>query len=312
MRKTGSGGRLSRQVLKAGTKADGSGESHLTQTKSRLRRLNVKAVKGLGQHFLTDRSVLETIVAAAELSTSDIVIEVGAGLGVLTEELVRRAGTIIAVEIDPKLASALKDNYPATDNLSIVNADVLDLDPVDLLGGHISGLEYSHTYKVIANLPYYVAAPIMRHFLEASLKPALMVVMVQKEVGQHIVAGPGAMNLMGVSVQLYGKPTIVDYVPARSFYPQPKVDSAIVRIEVYPEPAVDIEDIPGFFSVVKAGFSTKRKQLRNSLNIGLGIGVDEVVAILEQAGVEPQRRPQTLSLDEWADVYRSFACRGDR
>jgi len=303
---------LNSQVVKAGTKADGSGESNLAHTKSQLSRLNVKAVKGLGQHFLTDRSVLETIVAAAEISPSDTVIEVGPGLGVLTAELVKRAGMTIAVEVDPKLTSALKSNYAATDNLSVVNADVLDLDPVDLIGAHTSGLEYSQRYKVIANLPYYVAARILRHFLEASLKPALMVVMVQKEVGQHIVAGPGAMNLMGVSVQLYGKPMIVDYVPARSFYPQPKVDSAIVRIEVYPGPAVDIKDIPGFFSVVKAGFSTKRKQLRNSLSIGLGIGVDEVVAILEKAGVEPQRRPQTLSLDEWADVYRYFACRGDR
>ncbi len=174
-------------------------------------------------------------------------------------------------------------------NLTVINADILQLDPVELI-------DRKRNYKVVANLPYYIAAPILRHFLEASLKPSLMVVMVQKEVGQSIVAAPGNMSILGISVQLYGKPTIVDYVPAQSFYPQPKVDSAIVRIEVYPKPAVDVEDIAGFFEIVKAGFSAPRKQIRNSLALGLQLDSAEIVELLEQAGIAPQRRPETLSL----------------
>jgi 16S rRNA (adenine1518-N6/adenine1519-N6)-dimethyltransferase len=175
----------------------------------------------------------------------------------------------------------------------------LQLDPRELLEGR-------RNYKVVANLPYYIAAPILRHFLEASLKPSLMVVMVQKEVGQSIAAAPGDMSILGISVQLYGKPTIVDYVPAQSFYPQPKVDSAIVRIDVYPKPAVEVADIAGFFEIVKAGFSAPRKQIRNSLTLGLQVTSAEVVELLEQADIAPKRRPETLSLEEWAKLYRAF------
>ena len=133
-----------------------------------------------------------------------------------------------------------------------------------------------------------------------------MVVMVQKEVGQSIVAAPGDMSILGISVQLYGKPTIVDYVPAQSFYPQPKVDSAIVRIEVYPKPAIEVESIAGFFEIVKAGFSAPRKQIRNSLALGLQLDSAAVVELLQQVGVAPQRRPETLSLEEWAKLHRAF------
>jgi len=225
---------------------------------------------------------------------------------------VPRAGKTIAVEIDTRLASALKAKFPDTADLTVVNADMLDLDPVDLLGARAADSGRSPGYKVVANLPYYVALPILRHFLEASLKPVLMVVMVQKEVGESIVAEPGALGLLGVSVQLYGKPTIVGHVPAQSFYPQPKVDSAIVRIDVYPEPAVDIADIPGFFEVVKAGFSAPRKQMRNSLNLGLELNAAEVVSVLAQAGIDPHRRPQTLSLEEWAALHRALVGRGEQ
>ncbi|UCG84709.1 MAG: ribosomal RNA small subunit methyltransferase A [Dehalococcoidia bacterium] len=292
-------------------KADNSRESSLARVRSQLRRLRITALKELGQHFLVDNTVLETIISASELSPSDVVVEVGPGLGILTEELVKRAGRTIAVEIDTRLATALNERFPDTVNLTVVNADMLDLEPVDLVGGRAADGERSPHYKVVANLPYYVALPILRHFLEASLKPALLVVMVQKEVAENIVAEPGALSLMGVSVQLYGKATIMGYVPAQSFYPQPKVDSAIVRIDVYPEPAVDVKDVSGFFEVVKAGFSAPRKQIRNSLALGLELDAVEVLNVLTQAGIDPHRRPQTLSLEEWAALQRALVNRGE-
>jgi 16S rRNA (adenine1518-N6/adenine1519-N6)-dimethyltransferase len=286
--------------------------SSLAQAKSQLRRLNVRVLKGLGQHFLVDRSVLETIISAAELGPGDTVVEVGPGLGILTEELVRRAGKVIAVEVDSKLAIALGRKLYQVPQLTVLNANVLELEPGELVSARTLASGDVPGYKVVANLPYYIASPILRHFLEALLKPNLMVVMVQKEVGQSIVAEPGGMSLLGVSIQLYGKPTIVAYVPALSFYPQPKVKSAIVRIDVYPRPAVDVADASGFFKVVKAGFSAPRKQLRNALSLGLHLGTPEVIELLEQAGIAPQRRPQTLSLEEWAQVYRVFASRDKR
>ncbi len=280
-------------------------ELPLAEAKSQLHRLGARARKGLGQHFLVDRGVLDKIVSAAELASSDTVIEVGPGLGILTEELVKKAGKVIAVEVDSKLASALEKKLSKSPQLTVLNADVLQLDPRELL-------DSQRNYKVVANLPYYIAAPILRHFLEASLKPSLMVVMVQKEVGQSIAAAPGDMSILGISVQIYGKPTIVDYVPAQSFYPPPKVDSAIVRIDVYLRPSVEVSDIAGFFEIVKAGFSAPRKQIRNSLALGLQLNSAEVVGLLEQAGITPQRRPETLSLEEWAKLYRAFVSKVEK
>jgi 16S rRNA (adenine1518-N6/adenine1519-N6)-dimethyltransferase len=207
---------------------------------------------------------------------------------------------VIAIEADSKLASSLQKTFSKIPQLTVLNADVLEIDPGEIFA------KKRQSYKIVANLPYYIAAPILRHFLEASLKPSLMVVMVQKEVGQRIVAGPGEMSILGISVQLYGKPTIVDYVPVQSFYPQPKVDSAIVRIDVYSKPAVEVADIAGFFEIVKAGFSAPRKQIRNSLALGLQLTSAEVVKLLEEAGIAPQRRPETLSLEEWAKLHRAF------
>jgi 16S rRNA (adenine1518-N6/adenine1519-N6)-dimethyltransferase len=250
--------------------------------------------------------VLEKIISAAELETSDTVIEVGPGLGVLTGELVKKAANVIAIEADSKLASSLQKTFSKAPQLTVLNADVLEIDPGELLKSHAQAIDRRRGYKVVANLPYYIAAPILRHFLETSLNPTLMVVMVQKEVGQRIVAGPGEMSILGISVQLYGQPTIVDYVPAQSFYPRPKVDSAIVRIDVYPRPAVEVADIAGFFEIVKAGFSAPRKQIRNSLALGLQLNSAEVVKLLEEAGIAPQRRPETLSLDDWAKLHRAF------
>ena len=270
-----------------------------------LRQSGIRPKKRLGQHFLTDEAILDTIVVAAELSPEDIVIEIGPGLGILTAELARRAGKVIAVELDTRLASLLKHRLASLANVDVINADILKVSPSQLL-------ERKSDYKVVANLPYYITSPILRYFVEASPKPSLMVVMVQKEVGNAIVAGPGEMSLLAVSLQVYSKPKIVSYVPSQSFYPPPKVDSAIVRFDLLPQPAVKVADINGFFQVVKCGFTSPRKQLHNSLAQGMGVKPAEVALLLERAGIESQRRAETLSLEEWARLYEvSAASRKD-
>lgn len=265
-----------------------------------LRQSGIRPKKRLGQHFLIDEAILDTIVVAAELSPEDIVIEIGPGLGVLTAELARGAGKVIAVELDTRLASLLKHRLASLANVDVINADILKVSPSQLL-------ETKSDYKVVANLPYYITSPILRRFVEASLKPSLMVVMVQKEVGNAIVAGPGKMSLLAVSLQVYSKPKIVSYVSSQSFYPPPKVDSAIVRFDLLPEPAVKVADINGFFQVVKCGFTSPRKQLHNSLAQGMGVKPAEVALLLERAGIESQRRAETLSLEEWARLYEVWA-----
>lgn len=263
----------------------------------------LRARKGLGQHFLVDSRVLGRIVAAADLVPEDTVVEVGPGLGVLTRELVRRAGRVIAVEADAGMISALGELAARSPNLTIVHGDVLRIDPASVLPAPRSPGAAS-TYKVVANIPYYITSAVLRHFLEASPPPALMVVMVQKEVGKAIVAGPGDMGLLAVSVQFYGRPSIVARAPARSFYPPPKVDSVILRVDVYERPPIDVPGARAFFDTVRAGFSAPRKQLRNSLAQGLIIGTGEAAGLLQQAGIDPRRRAETLSLEEWGRLCR--------
>lgn len=271
----------------------------LNRTKRELRRLNLRAKKGLGQHFLVEERVLGSLISAAELIPDDTVVEVGPGLGILTRELARRAGWVIAIEVDTKLASALKEALATCPNVTVINADVLESDPRALLPKETP-------YKVVANLPYYIASAVVRHFMEASIKPQLMVVTVQKEVAQAMAAPPGKMSLLSISVQFYGKPTIVDYISAQSFYPPPKVDSAIVRIDLYDHPRVAVEDEATFFKVVRGGFSAPRKQLHNSLAQGLEMSLKDTTALLEEAGINQKRRAETLSLEEWARVYQVF------
>jgi 16S rRNA (adenine1518-N6/adenine1519-N6)-dimethyltransferase len=266
------------------------------QVKSLLRQSGLKARKSLGQHFLIDGAVLGVIIEAAELSSKDAVIEVGPGLGILTRELARRAGNVIAIELDTKLASLLQRQLASLSNLRVVNTDILKVKPSQLLGD-------KSDYKVVANLPYYITSPVLRYFVEGSPKPSLMVMMVQKEVGEAIVARPGKMSLLAVSLQMYSKIKIISYVPAQSFYPQPKVDSVILRFDMLTEPAVKVADINSFFDVVKCGFSSPRKQIHNSLAYGLGIKASEVAPLLKQADIDPQRRAETLSLEEWARLY---------
>lgn len=274
--------------------------SSIGQTKELLGSMGIRARKGLGQHFLIDRDILKYIIDAAELISTDNVVEVGPGLGILTEELVRNAGRVIAIELDSKLAAALE----RISGVTVINQDVMQVNPSRLFGpGETS-------YKVVANLPYYITSPILRHFLEAELKPELMVIMVQREVAENMVAGAGKMSILSVSVQLYGKPVIIQNVPADAFYPRPKVESAVVRIDVYNQPAVDMEDITLFFTIVKAGFGARRKQLHNALAGRLGLSSQVAVELLDKAGIDHMRRAQTLTLQEWSALTRIIGEQG--
>jgi len=279
-------------------------ESLLAQTRAWLRRFDLQARKSLGQHFLIDEEVLGLITSAAELAPTDVIMEIGSGLGVLTKELARQAGWVIAIELDGKLADILKKSLAPFDNVTIINEDILGINPAALLqeqeARFPSVINSPFRYKVVANLPYYITSAVLRHFLEAPVKPQIMVVMVQKEVAEAIVAEPGGMSLLSVSVQFYGKPMIVSHVPARCFYPAPEVDSAILRVDLYPEPAVAVTDEKSFFELVRTGFSAPRKQIVNSLAQGLELSKAEVSPLLEKARIVPQRRAETLSLDEWA------------
>jgi len=283
-------------------------ESLLTQTKRQLRRFGLRVRKGLGQHFLIDEKVLGLIISAARLTPADIVMEIGPGFGVLTKELARQAGWVVAIELDNKLAVILREILASFSNVNIVNEDILRIVPATLLPEQKLPRVISSplSYKVVANLPYYITSPVLRHFLEASVKPQVMVLMVQKEVAEEIVAKPGRMSLLSISVQLYGEPVIIDYVPAHCFYPAPEVDSAILRIALYPQPAVEITDKESYFALVRAGFSSSRKQLVNSLAQGLALPKADVLVLLERVGIVPQRRAETLTLEEWAGLWRVF------
>jgi 16S rRNA (adenine1518-N6/adenine1519-N6)-dimethyltransferase len=280
--------------------------SLLKQTKALLRRYGIRARKGLGQNFLIDSDVLEDIVAAAALSPRDTVIEVGPGLGILTAELAKRVGWVIAIELDDRFAGILRKTLPY-DNVVILNEDVLCVDPAALLKKSAPHFPSAlRSYKVVANLPYYITSPVLRHFLEAPVRPATMVVMVQKEVAETIVAGAGRRSLLSIAVQFYGRPEIVVDVPAAAFFPPPEVDSVVVKIDVYPRPPVAVDNADGFFKLVKGGFAAARKQISNSLSQGLGLPKSEVAGLLAKAAIDPHRRAETFSLEEWARLWRIY------
>jgi len=273
------------------------------KVRGQLRGAGLKARRSLGQNFLVNESVRDSIIEAAGLSAGDTVIEVGPGLGILTEKLASLAGRVIAVELDNSLAERLTKRLSGLGNIRIINADILSLD--------LSSLIKSGTYKVVANIPYYITSPILRFFMQARLRPSLMVIMMQEEVARDITAGPGAMGFLAVSMRLFSVPEMVCRVPADCFYPAPKIDSAVVRFDMLPQPAVEVGDVEAFLELVHAGFGAPRKQLHNSLAIGLSYEPADAEKILARAGIDSRRRPGTLTLDEWAALYReagSAAC----
>ena len=268
--------------------------------------------KSLGQHFLRDSRIAARIVDAAELTPDGTVVEIGPGRGVLTRRLTQQAGRVVAVELDARLCEELPARLDYPDNLRCVLADAREVDLPALAkipsppGGGLGWGRSPAEYKVIGNLPYYAANPIIRRTLESEPPPSLALFMVQKEVADSMTASPGSMTMLSVATQYYANARLVCSVPPASFRPPPKVRSAVIRLDVRERPAMDVPDRKQFFDVVRAGFSAPRKQLHNSLGHGLGIEPGAAAEILERAGIDGRRRPATLGLHEWAAVCAAW------
>jgi len=257
-----------------------------------LRRHGVHPDKRLGQHFLFDPAALHKVVAAAGLQGDETVLEVGAGVGSLTCRLGAAAGHVLAVEIDRRLIPALEEAVAGFTNVEILQCDVLSLDLETLVG--------RRPYLVVANIPYQITSQLIRWLLEAPRPPRALVLTIQREVAERIVAQAGEMSLLALSVQLYGSPRVMDRIPAGAFTPPPNVDSAILRVDVFAEPRVPSDRIAGVFLLARLGFNQKRKQLRNALSGGLHVPAQEIAAWLEEAGLQPQARAQELRWEDWS------------
>lgn len=263
-----------------------------------MQKYNLKLHKGLGQNFLVDEYALERITEVAEISPQDTVLEIGAGIGHLTRYLAVKAKRVVAVELDRRFILPLEEALAPYNNVRIVQGDILNLEPQELVP--------EGDYIVVANIPYYITSAIIRHLLEADVKPRRLILTIQREVAQRICAVAGDMSVLALSVQVYGEPYITSRIPAEAFYPPPKVDSASIRIDLYPHPIVPYEKIDPFFKLVKAGFQHKRKTLRNSISAGMGWEKEQTEALLEAAGIDPRRRAETLSLPEWIEVVAQY------
>lgn len=258
---------------------------------SMLKDFSLKPQKGLGQNFLVDDFYLERIVHAGGVQKTDTVLEIGAGLGSLTRYLAASAGEVVAVEIDKNLFPALKKVTRPFDNVRLVLGDFMEMDITDLM--------FVDGYKVVANIPYYLTSNLIRRLMESHVKPELTVLTVQKEVAQRICAQPGKLSLLALGVQVYGEPRIEFTIPKGAFFPVPQVDSATLVVEHFPLPRIPKERLDNFFLLAKAGFAQKRKMLHNALAGAPDINHEQALDMLTQAGIEPERRAQTLNLQEW-------------
>lgn len=252
--------------------------------------------KSLGQHWLRDRMVLAHIADCAELTLDDTVLEIGPGLGTLTSELLRRSHDVVAVEFDSELARKLPAQFPGK-KLRVVQSDILSFDLSDMPVG----------YKVVANVPYYITSKIVQLLMTAENKPAVAVLLIQKEVAERLASQPGDMSILAVSAQLFADVALGDVVPAALFTPPPKVDSQVVILKTRAEPFLTDVSEKAFFRVVKAGFAAKRKKLRSSLAGGLNVSKDQSVAYLTQAGISPDSRAEDLTLEDWRTLTRIVA-----
>lgn len=261
-----------------------------------LAKLGIRPRKALGQHFLHDRSVVQRIVQVAALQPGTLVVEIGPGLGILTEELVRAGSTVLAIELDPTLAHYLTEKFRGQ-SVRIVQGDALAIDLASPVG--------DHPYVVVANLPYNVATPILTSLLTSEHPPERLVVMVQREVAERMVATPPAMSALSVVIQFFTSPRIAFRVGAGAFIPPPKVESAVVVLERH-DPPLPREEWNDFFQFVRAGFAQRRKQLRNTLVTGLNRSKETVSQLLLRASITPTRRAETLSLGEWIRLYNAW------
>ncbi|MCK5122870.1 MAG: ribosomal RNA small subunit methyltransferase A [Candidatus Pacebacteria bacterium] len=277
-----------------------------TEIKKLLEEKDLKVLKRLGQNFLIDEKVLNEIIRASELNKDDFILEIGPGLGTLTDELVKKCGTVVAIEKDKKMAELIfkEAELPIGSSasrafLKIINDDILKINLNKLIE------EYSKNkkYKLISNIPYYITSPVIKLFLENSIQPELIVLLVQKEVAERICAKPGKLSILALSVQIYGEPEIVSYVDKAAFYPEPKVDSAILKIKNIKKEFSE-EYYKKLFKIIKIGFSSKRKKLANNLSAGLYLTKKESEDILQQSNINLNTRAQELSLEEWDKLVK--------
>jgi 16S rRNA (adenine1518-N6/adenine1519-N6)-dimethyltransferase len=268
-----------------------------------LKQYGLRADKRLGQNFLQDPHALKKIVQAAEINPTDTVLEIGPGLGSLTRYLAAAARNVIAVELDDRLFPPLEAVIAPYENIQLVHGDILDIGPNEIIE--------QHDYLAVANIPYYITSAVIRHLLESDPKPRRMVLTIQKEVAERICAGPGDMSLLALSVQVYGQPRIAARIPAGAFFPAPKVDSSMLVVDIFPTPIIHIELLDTFFLLIKAGFSQKRKKLRNSLSAGMRKSPTETEKLLHAVDIDPQRRAETLSIEEWGKLSNQFSVRSD-
>lgn len=266
------------------------------QIQTLLRRHGVHPDRSLGQNFLVDEANLKKVVEVARISPTEEVLEIGAGLGSLTRYLALSARHVTAVELDGRLLPALKEVLAPFQNIAIIEGDILQINPASLI--------QTASYAVVANIPYYITSALIRHLLEAERKPSRLVLTVQSEVADRICAQPGELSLLALSVQVYGQPQIIDRIPAGAFYPPPKVDSTIICVSLLPQPRIPSSQIKSFFRLARAGFSQKRKNLRNALSAGLSWPKTQAEALLLAAGIDPTRRAETLSLEEWGGLVQ--------
>lgn len=268
----------------------------------------------LGQNFLRDKSIIQKIIQVANLTPADLVVEIGPGEGILTEELSKMVGKVLAIEIDKDLIPALHKRFANNKKIEIINADVLKIDlqkivsscelPASPVGGQVTN------YKVVANIPYYITSPIIRLFLESEIPPQEMILMVQKEVAERIVASPGKMSILALAVQYYAQAQILFSLPSTAFFPVPKVDSAVIRIVPNPTHALPLErggvERKKFFRIVRAGFSAKRKTLANNLANSFHLDKEAVENKLNKLGLAPLTRAQELSLEDWKKLAKNL------
>jgi len=264
--------------------------------------------KSLGQNFLINEQVIEDIMDGAEVGEEDCILEVGPGIGVMTHALAERADKVVSVEIDSSLLPVLDETLAPFDNVKVVNNDILKVDVRQLIEDEFGG----KSPKVVANLPYYVTTPIIMMFLEEGLPVTDIVVMIQKEVADRIVADPGnkIYGALSVAVQFYAEPAVIVKAPKGMFMPQPKVDSVVVRMKLRDKPKVDVQNRKLFFRVVKAAFGMRRKTLLNALSAGLNCSKELVTEVMASCDIDPKRRGETLSIEEFGQLADAFDSTG--
>jgi 16S rRNA (adenine1518-N6/adenine1519-N6)-dimethyltransferase len=268
------------------------------QARTLIKHFKLKPRKSLGQNFLVNEGAREIIIAAADLQPGEAVLEIGPGLGALTERLLDEVERVVCVELDSTLYEILSSNFGECDKLKLICGDILEMQPGEL------GLETG--YVVVANIPYNITSSLIRHLMESDAPASRIILTIQREVAERIVAGPGDMSLLSLSVQLFGTPTIKASLSSGSFYPVPSVDSSVVRIDMHTQPLATKQELDRLFKLAKAGFGQKRKQLKNALANGLPINKDQAVGLLHSCDIDPRERAQGLSLEDWFCLAKKF------